>query len=98
MSSAATAKRETADLAVLDNFDRIYKTQQQAISRRLLGCKQTQNRAVAYLTDEEMEAVKSLAGVVGMNVSTLIRITMTTLAAAGLPSDSYDPRQSVNNQ
>jgi predicted DNA binding CopG/RHH family protein len=92
MSNAATAKREATDLTVLDNFDRIYKTQQQAISRRLLGGKlPTQNRAVAYLTDEEMEAVKGLAESVGMNVSTLIRMTMTTLAAAGLPGTS-DPR------
>jgi hypothetical protein len=93
MKTATTiAKREEADLAALDNFDQIYKTQQQAISRRLLGNKQpTHNRAVAYLTDAEMDAVKGLAESVGTNVSTLIRLTMTTLAAAGLP-DRYDPR------
>ena len=91
LTAAAAAKRENKDLEALDNFERIYQTQQQAISRRLLGSKPANVRAVAYLTDEEMEAVKGLAEAVGLNVSTLMRLTLTTLAAAGLPS-GYDPR------
>ncbi len=90
-TATAAAKREESDLTALDNFDRIYKTQQQAISRRLLGAKTpTQNRAVAYLTDAEMEAVKGLAESVGINVSTLIRLTMTTLAASHIPPMGCD--------
>lgn len=91
-TAAANRKREDADLQVLDRFDDIYKTQINSISRRLLGVKNpTNSRAVAYLTDEEMEAVKSLAESVGTNVSTLIRLTMVTLAAAYLPGE-HDPR------
>jgi hypothetical protein len=94
-SATAAAKREESDLVALDNFERIYRTQQQAISRRLLGAKTpTQNRAVAYLTDEEMEAVKGLADSVGINVSTLIRLTMITLAASHIaPAGCDDLRQ-----
>ncbi len=91
-TTTAAAKRDESDLATLDRFEDIYKTQQQAISRRLLGAKVPANtRAVAYLTHDEMAAVKSLADSIGANVSTLIRLTMVTLAAAGLPGD-YDPR------
>jgi predicted transcriptional regulator len=92
ITATAAAKRDDEDIAVLDRFEDIYKTQINSISRRLLGCKApAENRAVAYLTDEEMESIKNLAKSVGTNVSTLIRLTMVTLAAAGLPSD-YDPR------
>jgi 16S rRNA U516 pseudouridylate synthase RsuA-like enzyme len=92
--TTATATREDKDLETLEKFEDIYQTQQQAISRRLLGAKEpAETRAVAYLTQREMEAVKGLADSVGLNVSTLIRITMTTLAAAGLTSSNYDPRQ-----
>jgi hypothetical protein len=91
-TTTAATTRDDADLAVLDRFEDIYKTQQSSISRRLLGCKTpAETRAVAYLTEEEMEAVKNLAKSVGTNVSTLIRLTMVTLAAAGLNGD-YDPR------
>ena len=90
--TTTAAKRESEDLAVLDRFEDIYKTQHSSISRRLLGASKPANtRAVAYLTQDEMVAVKSLADSIGANVSTLIRLTMVTLAAAGLPSD-YDPR------
>jgi 16S rRNA U516 pseudouridylate synthase RsuA-like enzyme len=92
LSAAKIAKRENADLAALDNFETIYKTQQQSISRRLLGSAEpANNRAVTYLTQAENEAVKSLAAAIGINVSTLIRLTLVTLAAAGLPAE-YDPR------
>jgi 16S rRNA U516 pseudouridylate synthase RsuA-like enzyme len=91
--TTATATREDKDLATLEKFEDIYQTQQQAISRRLLGAKEpAETRAVAYLTQREMEAVKVLAESVGLNVSTLIRLTMTTLAAAGLSGSNYDPR------
>ena len=91
-TTTAAAKRENEDLAVLDRFEDIYKTQHSSISRRLLGAsKPTNTRAVAYLTHDEYVAVKSLADSIGANVSTLIRLTMVTLAAAGLPSD-HDPR------
>ena len=90
--TATAAKRESEDLAVLDRFEDIYKVQHSSISRRLLGASKPANtRAVAYLTHDEMVAVKSLADSIGATVSTLIRLTMVTLAAAGLPSD-YDPR------
>ena len=91
-TTTAAAKRENEDLAVLDRFEDIYKTQHSSISRRLLGAsKPTNTRAVAYLTHDEYVAVKGLAESIGANVSTLIRLTMVTLAAAGLPSD-HDPR------
>lgn len=91
LSAAKIAKRETADLEALGRFESIFKTQQAAISRRLLGAKKpTETRAVAYLTEDEMEAVKGLADSVGLNVSTLIRLTMTELAAAF--TVQYDPR------
>jgi hypothetical protein len=88
--------RDETDREVLENFELIYKTQQGAISRRLLGDKGLTNCPVkAYLTHDELEAVKDLAQSVGLNVSTLVRLTMTTLAAAGL-SSTYgcldDPR------
>lgn len=86
-----TTTRDDADLAVLDSFETIYKTQQGAISRRLLGHKTATVRAMVYLTPEEMEAVKGLSKTIGLNVSTLIRLTLITLTAASLPAD-YDPR------
>jgi 16S rRNA U516 pseudouridylate synthase RsuA-like enzyme len=92
LSAAKKARREDADLAALDNFGQIYKTQQQSISRRLLGAAEPANtRAVTYLTQAENEAVKNLAEAIGVNVSTLIRLTLVTLAAAGLPAE-YAPR------
>lgn len=89
--TTATAKRDESDLATLDRFEDIYKTQQQSISRRLLGAKAPANtRAVAYLTQDEMVAVKGLADSIGINVSTLIRLTMTELATAF--QVQHDPR------
>jgi hypothetical protein len=72
LSAAKKARREDADLETLDNFGQIYKTQQQSISRRLFGTKdKATTRAVSYLTQPEMEAVKSLAESIGVNTSTL---------------------------
>jgi hypothetical protein len=91
LSPTKKANRETADLAALDRFDAIYKTQANTISRRLLGAKNpAETRAVAYLTQDEMEAVKGLADSIGINVSTLIRLTMTELASAF--QVQHDPR------
>ena len=91
LSPTKKANRETADLKALDNFETIYKTQCPSISRRLLGAKTpADTRAVAYLTQDEMVAVKGLADSIGINVSTLIRLTMTELATAFMPQ--YDPR------
>lgn len=90
-TATAAAKREESDLAILDRFEDIYKTQQQAISRRLLGAKvPADSRLVAYLTQDEMEAVKGLADSIGINCSTLVRLTMTELAAAF--QVQHDPR------
>jgi predicted DNA binding CopG/RHH family protein len=88
------AKREKSDLQALGNFETIYKTQQESISRRLFGAKdKAEKRVVTYLTLPELEAVKSLAEAIGMNTSCLIRLTLVTLAAAGLPADyTTDPR------
>lgn len=91
MTANKIAKRENADLEALDKFGRIYKTQANSISRRLLGTKdKAKTRAVAYLTEPEMLAVKGLADSIGINVSTLIRLTMVELAAAFIPQ--HDPR------
>jgi hypothetical protein len=91
LTATKIAKRETADLEALSRFDAIFKTQRASISRRLLGAKNpTDTRAVAYLTHDEMEAVKGLADSVGLNVSTLMRLTMVELASAFKPQ--YDPR------
>lgn len=90
------AAREEQDIQALEKFEDIYRTQKQSISRRLLGAKApAETRVVAYLTEVEAEAVKGLAESTGMNVSTLVRLTMTTLAASWLPvgQDSQaDPR------
>jgi hypothetical protein len=91
LSPTKKANRETADLAALDRFDAIYKTQANTISRRLLGAKvPADSRLVAYLTDE-MEAVRGLAESIGVNCSTLVRLTMIELASAFTSSD-LDPR------
>jgi hypothetical protein len=91
LSATKKANRETADLETLDRFETIYKAQCPSISRRLLGAKNpAENRAVAYLTSDEMEAVKGLADSIGINVSTLIRLTMTELASAF--QVQHDPR------
>ncbi len=91
LSATKKANREIADLETLDRFETIYKAQTNSISRRLLGAKMpAETRAVAYLTQDEMEAVKGLADSIGINVSTLIRLTMTELAAAFMPQ--HDPR------
>ena len=85
-------KQEDRDLATLGRFEDIYKTQKASISRRLLGSTvKAETRAVAYLTHDEMEAVKGLANSIGINVSTLIRLTMTELASA-FTSSAPDPR------
>lgn len=81
-------KREEQDIKALEAFEDIYKTQKQSISRRLLGAKvPADTRAVTYLTQDEMEAVKRLADSIGLNVSTLIRLTMTELASAYLSTE-----------
>jgi hypothetical protein len=92
LSPTKKANRETADLTALDRFDTIYKTQANTISRRLLGAKNpADSRLVAYLTDSEMEAVRGLAESIGVNCSTLVRLTMIELASAFTSSD-LDPR------
>ena len=83
LTATKKANRETADLEALDRFDAIYKTQANTISRRLLGAKvPADSRLVAYLTQDEMDAVKGLADSIGINCSTLVRLTMIELAAA----------------
>jgi hypothetical protein len=94
LSATKKDKRETADLEALSRFEDIYKTQANTISRRLLGAKvPADTRLVAYLTDSEMEAVKGLAESIGVNCSTLVRLTMIELAAA-FHSPNPDPRMS----
>ncbi len=91
LTATKKAKREDADLATIDRFEDIYKYQEGAISRRLLGAKKrAETRAVTYLTADEMTAVKGLADSIGINVSTLIRLTMVELASAF--EVRYDPR------
>lgn len=85
-------EQETDDLAALDRVEAIAKIQHQTISRRLLGAnKPTNSRVVGYFTEDEAAAVKRFASALGVNVSTIMRIVMVSLAAAGLPSD-HDPR------
>jgi 16S rRNA U516 pseudouridylate synthase RsuA-like enzyme len=86
------AKREQADLASLEAFDTLFKTQKQSISRRILGSKVPANKPVtAYLTQGEVEALKQLADNIGLNVSTLIRLTMAEMASAYI-NNQPDPR------
>jgi hypothetical protein len=92
LTATKKANRETADLEALSRFEDIYKTQANTISRRLLGAKvPADSRLVAYITQDEMEAVKGLADSIGVNCSTLVRLTMIELAAA-FTSSQPDPR------
>jgi hypothetical protein len=90
MTTTAT-RQEDKDLAVLDTFEQVYKAQHATISRRLLGGRDsTDARSMTYYTKRELESIKDFAESIGLNVSTLTRLTMTTLAASHIAQPEYE--------